>query len=102
MHDKLAHTDSPSLQSPGGFFEMLRDADTLLELMSCEPLGVVGRLAAQLTECANDAGAYEVANAADTVRRIASMREGASLAGAMQRLASAISHAQRTYHVDAA
>ena len=96
-------TSSPPLApTSSGFIEMLRDADALLGLMAREPLGVVGSLATQLTSCANDAGAHEIANAAGDVSRIASAREGAALAGAMQRLASAMAHAQHTYQLDAA
>jgi len=96
-------TNSPLLAPTScGLIEMLRDADALLELMGREPLGVVGTLAMQLTTCANDAGACEIADAASAVSRIASAREGAALAGAMQRLASAMSHAQRAYQLDAA
>jgi hypothetical protein len=95
-------TDAPPLApAPRGFIEMLRDADALLALMGREPLGVVGNLAAQLTACANDAGAHEIANAANAVSRIACAREGAALAGAMQRLSSAMSHAQRAHQLDA-
>jgi hypothetical protein len=102
MHDKLSHADSPPSPAPDGFIEMLRDADALLALMGREPLGVVGNIAMQLTACANDAGAHEIANAASAVSRIASTREGAALAGAMQRLTSAMAHAQHAYQLDAA
>lgn len=96
-------TNAPPLApASSGFIEMLRDADALLCLMGREPLGVVGDLATHLTACANDAGAHEIADAASAVSRITSAREGAALAGAMQRLASAMSQAQRAYHLDAA
>ena len=96
-------TSAPPLApTSSSLIEMLRDADALLELMGREPLGVVGNLAMQLTTCANDAGAREIADAASAVSRIASAREGAALAGAMQRLARAISYAQRAYQLDAA
>ena len=100
--------DNPLMNAPplaptsSGFIEMLRDADTLLSLMGREPLGVVGNLATQLTAYASEAGAYEIAEAASAISRIASAREGAALVGAMQRLASAMSHAQRAYLLDAA
>ena len=78
---------------------MLRDADALLALMRREPLDVVSVLATQLIACANDAGAQEIANAASTVSHIASAHEGVALAGAMQRLTAAMSHAQHTYQL---
>lgn len=81
---------------------MLRDADALLALMGREPLDVVGVLATQLTACANDAGAQEIANAASAISRIASAHEGVALTGAMQRLTAAMSHAQHAYQLDAA
>lgn len=103
MHDKLSHTVSPPLSpAPDRFIEMLRDADALLALMGRESLGVVGDLATQLTERANDAGEHEIANAASAVGRIACAREGAALAGAMQTLARAMSRAQVARHLDAA
>jgi len=103
MHDNQSHTVSPPLApAPDGFFEMLRDADALLTLMGREPLNVVGSLATELTQRANDAGEHEIADAADAVGRIANAREGAALAGAMQRLASAMTHAQAIHHLDAA
>jgi hypothetical protein len=103
MDDIRSHTDSPPLSpAAGGFIEMLRDGDALLALMGREPLGVVGSLATQLTERANDAGEHEIANAASAVCRIACAREGAALAGAMQRLAVAMTHAQVAHHLDAA
>jgi hypothetical protein len=98
--------DLPTKQSPPlastDFIEMLRDADTLLALMGSEPLGVIADLAHQLTACANGAGAGEVANAASVVGRIASTHEGVALAGAMHDLTSAITDAQRAYHLDEA
>jgi hypothetical protein len=100
--DNALTSAPPLVPASSGLIEMLRDADALLGLMGREPLGVVGSLATQLTACANDAGAHEIANAAIAVSRIASAREGAALAGAMQRLASAMSHAQHTYQLDAA
>ena len=105
---EMRDMDNPLINAPplaptsSGFIEMLRDADTLLELMGREPLGVVGNLATQLTACANEAGAYEIADAASAISRIASAREGAALAGAMQRLAGAMSRAQHAYQLDAA
>lgn len=103
MHDRRSDTVSPPLSpAPDGFSEMLRDADALLTLMGREPLDVVGSLATQLTERANNAGEHEIANAASAVCRIACAREGAALAGAMQRLASAMTYAQVAHHLDAA
>lgn len=105
---EMRDMDNPLINAPplaptcSGFIEMLRDADTLLGLMGREPLGVVGNLATQLSACASEAGAYEIADAANAIGRIASAREGAALAGAMQRLAGAMAHAQRSYHLDAA
>jgi hypothetical protein len=91
---------SPSLAP--SFREMLRDADALLALMGSEPLCVVADLADQLTACANDAGAREIANAASAVSRIASRREGVALTGPMHDLTNAIAHAQDAYRLDAA
>lgn len=51
------------------------------------------------TACANDAGAQEITNAASTAGRIASAHERIALAGAMQRLTAAMSHAQHAYHL---
>ena len=104
MREKERHlTNSPPLApAPRGFIELLRDADALLELMGREPLDVVGNLAMHVTTCANDAGAHDIANAANAVSRIVSAHDGAALAGAMQRLVSAISRAQHTYQLDAA
>ena len=101
MSADLPTNHSPSLV-PTNFVEMLRDADQLLALMGSEPLGVVADLAGQLTACANDAGANEVARAASVVGRIASAHEGVTLTGAMHHLTSAITDAQRAYHVDEA
>jgi hypothetical protein len=96
-----ALTNSPPLApTSGGFIEMLCDADALLGLMGREPLNVVGKLAMQLSSSARVAGAHEIADAASAISCIASAREGAALAGAMQRLAGAISHAQRTCQLD--
>ncbi len=104
MRDMDKHLiDAPPLApTSSDFLELLRDADALLGLMGREPLGVVANVAMRVTACANDAGAHEIADAASAVSRIASAREGAALAGAMQRLAIAISHAQRTYQLDIA
>src|SRR5579863_94874 len=85
---------------PSEFIEILRDADALLALMGREPLDVVGELATQLTACANEAGAHELANAASAVSRIALGHEGVALAGAMQRLTAAMSDAQHAYRLD--
>jgi hypothetical protein len=92
---------SPSL-APGGFVEMLQEADTLLALMGSEPLCVVADLANELTARANDAGAPEIANAASKVSRLASGHREVVLAGAIRDLTSAITQAQRDYHLDAA
>lgn len=97
----LPTSRSPSL-APSEFVEMLRDADTLLTLMGSEPLRVVADLANELTARANDAGAREIANAARKVGRIASGHRDVALAGAMRDLTSAITRAQREYHLDAA
>src|SRR6185437_4421752 len=100
---EMREMDDPLINAPplaptsGGFIEMLRDADTLLELMGREPLGVVGNIATQLSACANEAGAYGITDAARAISRIASARAGAALVGAMQRLASAMSRARRAY-----
>ncbi len=87
---------------PNEFIEILRDADALLALMGREPLDVVGELATQLTACANEAGAHEIANAASVVSQIASAHEAVALAGAMQRLTAAMSDAQHAYRLDTA
>lgn len=103
MRDDQPNSFSPPLSPAlGDFMEILRDADALLALMGREPLAVVGSLASELTARANDAGEVEIANAASAVGRMASAREGAALVGAMQRLASAMIHAQAVHHVDAA
>ncbi|HTV26513.1 MAG TPA: hypothetical protein VMF32_01900 [Xanthobacteraceae bacterium] len=101
MSADLPPNPSPSLV-PASFVEMLRDADQLLALMGSEPLGVVADLASQLTASANDAGASEVARAASMVGRLASAHDGVALTGAMHHLTSAITDAQRAYHVDEA
>jgi hypothetical protein len=101
MSADLPTNESPSL-APASFVEMLRDADQLLALMGSEPLDVVADLASHLTECANDAGAREVAHAASVVGRIASAHDGVALTSAMNNLTSAITDAQRAYHLDEA
>lgn len=101
MTADLPTNPSPSLVPPS-FVEMLRGADRLLALMGSEPLDVVADLASHVTACANDAGAREVARAASRVGRIASAHEGVTLTGAMHHLTSAITDAQRAYHVDEA
>jgi len=101
MSADLPPNPSPSLV-PASFVEMLRDADQLLALMGSEPLGVVADLASHLTASANDAGASEVARAASMVGRLASAHDGVALTGAMHHLTSAITDAQRAYHVDEA
>ena len=86
--------EAPSL-APTGFTEMLRDADALLALMGSEPLEVVAQLANSLTDSANDAGAVEIAVAADAVRHIASAHKPVALAGPMRDLTAAITRARR-------
>ncbi len=88
------HVEAPSL-APTGFTEMLRDADALLALMGSEPLDVVAQLANSLTDSAHDAGAVEIAVAADAVRHIASAHKPVALAGPMRDLTAAITRARR-------
>ena len=76
------------------FAEMMQASDVLLALMGSEPLDVVADLATSLTGSANDAGALEIAEAANTVRRIASAHKPVALAGAMHDLTAAIARAR--------
>jgi hypothetical protein len=90
------HVISPSL-APSNFVEILERADSLLALMGSETLDVVADLADSLTGSANDAGATEIAEAANVVRRIASGHKPVALAGAMRDLTAAIARARHDY-----
>ena len=92
------HVVAPSL-APLDFAEILQDADALLKLMGSEPLDVVADLANSLTGYANEVGALEIAQAADSVRRIASGHKPVALAGAMRDLTDAITRARHEYHL---
>ena len=83
-----------------GFIEILRDADALLALMASEELCVVADIAGSLNVSATDAGAAEIAEAASTVKRIASAHHPVALTGAMRDLTDAIARAQHEYHVE--
>ena len=83
---------------PDQLAEILEEADTYLTLLGSEPLDVVADLATSLTETANEAGACEIAAAADAVRRIAAGPRPATLTGAMRDLSDALTRAQHQLH----
>lgn len=91
----IDHVVAPPL-APQNFAEMLQDADELLALIANQPLPTVAEVAQSLTHCANEAGAREIAEAANAVSRIASGHQAAVLAGAIRDLSAAITQAQRT------
>jgi hypothetical protein len=82
---------------PIGITDILRDADTLLELMGKEPLDVVAELANTLTVSAHEAGARDIEEAASNVRRLASGRGPVALTGAMRALTDAIARTERAF-----
>jgi hypothetical protein len=96
----IKHVTAPSLV-PSELAEILHDADAYLTLLGCEPLDVVADLATSLTATANDAGAREIAEAAEAVRRIAAGRRPATLTGAMRNLSDALTRAQHELHIEA-
>jgi hypothetical protein len=81
--------------APIGITDILRDADVLLELMGKEPLGVVAELANTLTVSAHEAGARDIEEAANNVRRLASGHGPVALTGAMRALTDAIARTER-------
>jgi hypothetical protein len=90
---------APSL-APHDFVAILQEADALLALMSSEPLEVVADLANTLSVSANGAEAWEIAEAANAVRRMASGHQAAMLTGAMRNLTEAIARAQHDYRLE--
>jgi hypothetical protein len=90
---------APAL-APLDFGEMLRDSDTLLALMGSEALDVVANLASSLTGSASNAGAVEIADAANTVRCNAAGRKPVALARAMRDLSAAIARARHECHIE--
>ena len=75
--------------------DILRDADAFLELMGREPLDVVADLANTLRASAHDAGAWEIEDAANNVRRIVSGQSPVALTGAIRALTDAITRTER-------
>jgi len=86
--------------APNDFAEILQDADELLALMGSTPLEVVADLANTLSVSANGAEAWEIAEAANAVRRIASGHQAATLTVAMRNLTEAIARAQHDYRIE--
>jgi hypothetical protein len=82
--------------APIGIADILRDADSLLDLMGKEPLDVVAELANTLTVSAHEAGARDIEEAASNVRRLASGRGPVALTGAMRALTDAVARTERT------
>jgi len=89
----LEHVAPPL--APIGINDILRDADVLIELMGKEPLGVVAELANTLTVSARQAGARDIEEAANNVRRLASGHGPVALTGAMRELTDAVARTQR-------
>ena len=81
--------------APIGINDILRDADVLIELMGKETLGVVAELANTLTVSAHQAGARDIEEAANNVRRLASSHGPVVLTGAMRALTDAIARTER-------
>jgi hypothetical protein len=80
---------------PSHLVEMLQDADELLALMARESLDVVAELANALSVSAQGTGAWEIAETAGAVQRVASGHRPASLAGPMRALTTAVERARR-------
>jgi hypothetical protein len=85
---------------PSHFVEMLQDADELLALMARESLDVVAELANALSVSAQGTGAWEIAETARAVQRVASGHRPASLAGPMRALTAAVERARRQYQLE--
>jgi hypothetical protein len=79
---------------PDDVSAILHDAESLLALMSQEPLRVVSELANELVRSAHEAGAVEIEAAASAIRRVASGKGPVALTGAMHGLATAIAHTE--------
>jgi hypothetical protein len=94
----IAHVVAPPI-APKDLVEVLQDADALLTLIGNRPLPTVAEVAQSLTHSAHEAGAHELAEAAEAVSRIASGHQAVALAGAIRNLSAAIVRAQREYHV---
>jgi hypothetical protein len=84
---------SPSIV-PDDLSAILHDAESLLALMSQEPLRVVIELADELVRSAHEAGAAEIEAAASDIRRLASGKGPVALTGAMHALTTAIAHTE--------
>jgi hypothetical protein len=83
--------------APVGIHDILRDADALLALMGMENLGVVAELANTLSISAHEAGAWEIEEAASTVRRLTLSGGPVVLAGAMRALTDAIARTENAH-----
>ena len=79
---------------PDDLSAILHDADSLLALMSQEPLPAVAELADELVRSAHEAGAVEIEAAASDIRRLASGKGPVALTGAMHALTTAIAHTE--------
>jgi hypothetical protein len=76
---------------PKDFAEMLLQAEETFAIMGGASLDVIGSLADSVSASARRAGAYEIADAADSIRRIACGGSLVTLTGAMHDLAEAVS-----------
>jgi spore maturation protein SpmA len=85
---------------PGHFVGMLQDVDELLALMARESLDVVAELANALSLSAQGTGAWEIAETAGVVQRVASGHRPASPAGPMRALTTAVERARRQYQLE--
>jgi hypothetical protein len=79
---------------PDDLSAILHDAESLLALMSQEPLRVVTELADELVRSAHEVGAVEIEAAASDIRRLASGKGPVALTGAMHALTTAIAHTE--------
>jgi hypothetical protein len=96
---KAAVSVTPPLV-PSNFVEMLQEADDVIALMAREPLDVVAELANALSVSAQGTGAWEIAETAGAVQRIASEHRSATLTGPMRDLTAAVARARREYHLE--
>ena len=94
------NADSISRAPARNFVEILQDADDVVALMAREPLEVVAELANALWVSAQRSGAYEVAETADVVQRIAAGHRSTALTGPMRDLTAALARARRNYHLE--
>lgn len=95
LKNKVAMRPLAPPLAPIGINDILQDADALLALLGKESLDVVADIASTLTVSAHDAGAWEIEEAANNVRRLASGCGPVVLAGAMRALTDAIARTER-------